>query len=502
MDLNVGRILYDRANISGSKVGFVRDGMQFTFSEMNRRANGFAYYLENANFEKGDKIAILCKNNEDAIASFFGAAKKGIITVMLNWRLPATEIARLVAHSEAKLVIFDASFDSIVEELRSMCENVQFISHKTAPSLMMIYKLNVEEPTYEGAGDEPILIMYTSGTTGMPKGALISHRNLIASSIGMTYSIDWYEKDRFLMIAPFFNISGFAPLVTNVHIGATMVLSEVFDPVFIWKLIEQERITNMMTIPAMLTFLMKTYPMLKPDISSIRDITCGAGIVPVHLILAFSELGISVQQVYGTTEYSGAVSFWKASQNKMKYMSVGKPVMHGQVQIIDPTTGELCDNGEIGEIVATGPQVFVGYYKNEEATAEALREGRLHTGDLGYFDRDGFLHVVDRLKDVIIYGNDRIYSSEVERVLLEHPLIDEVAVIGMPNDEFGEIPKAIIVKKLGSRLTEEDVKAFCIEKLEANKCVREVEFVGELPRNAIGKVMKQRLKTTIDSVLD
>lgn len=498
MNLNIGRILYDRSNISGAKVGFVRDGLQLTFLEMNRRANGFAYYLEKANFKKGDKIAILCKNNEDAIATFFGAAKKGVITVVLNWRLLVDEIAKIIDHSEAKIVVYDEAFESVVEQLRHTSKNVQFISHKTNPSLAMIYKLQAEEPVYDGGGDEPILIMYTSGTTGVSKGALISHHNLIASSIGMTHSIDWYEQDRFLMIAPFFNISGFAPLVTNVHIGATMILSEVFDPVLIWKLIEQERITNMMTIPAMLTFLMKTYPMLKPDISSIRNITCGAGIVPVKLILAFKELGISVQQVYGTTEYSGAVSFWKESQNKSKYTSLGKPVMHGHVEIIDIVTGNLCGANEIGEIVVSGPQVFLGYYKNEEGTSETLQNGRLYTGDLGYFDNDGFLYVVDRLKDVIIYGSDRIYSSEVERILLEHPLIDEVAVIGVPNNEFGEIPKAIVVKKLGSRLTAEDVKSFCIEKLAPYKCIREVEFVGELPRNALGKVMKRELKSTVD----
>lgn len=499
MNMNIGRVLYDRANISGTKVGFVRDGIQLTFLEMNRRANGFANYLEKTNIHKGDKIAILCKNNEDAIATFFGAAKKGVITVALNWRLSAEELAAIINHSEAKLVVFDASFNTVVEQLRQSCCNTSFISHHTNPSLMMLFKLTDQEPVYEGGGQEPILMMYTSGTTGVPKGALISHRNLVASSIGMTHSIDWYEKDRFLMIAPFFNISGFAPLVTNVHIGATMVLSEVFDPMLIWKLIEQERITNMMTIPAMLTFLMKTYPMLKPDISSIRDITCGAGVVPVNLILAFKKLGISVQQVYGTTEYSGAVSFWKESQNKTKYMSLGKPVMHGHVEVIDPTTGQLCAAGEIGEIVVSGPQVFLGYYKNEEATAEALKDGRLYTGDLGYIDQEGFIYVVDRLKDVIIYGNDRIYSAEVERVLLEHPFIEDVAVIGMPNAEFGEVPKAVVVKKLGSRLTEEDVKAYCIEKLAPYKCVREVEFIGELPRNSMGKVLKRELKVTVDT---
>jgi O-succinylbenzoate-CoA ligase len=499
MMINIGKILQSQAVLRGEKEAFINNDVRITFAEMNRRANAFAHFLKEKGLGKGDKIALLCKNNEDVIATFFGAAKIGVITVVVNWRLQIQELQYIVNHCDAKLVVYDCEFEKIIGEVKQRLNCKLYLSRSTSPSLLNILTGTTKhEPDYESNGDEPILMMYTSGTTGKPKGAMLSHNNLQAASIGLTHTIDWWEQDRFLMVAPFFHIGGFAPLVANVHTGATMVLMSDFDPINAWKLIERERITTMMTVPAMLAFLLKTYDYLKPDLSSIRNITCGASAVPPSLILSFRKLGIPIQQVYGITEYSGAVTFWKESMDSEKYMSMGKPVMQGDLRIQHPQTGEILQSGEIGEITVSGPQLFVGYYKNDEAyKAVVQNDGYYRTGDLGYLDPDGFLYVVDRLKDMIISGGENIYSAELELVLSDHPGIAEVAVVGIPNEKWGEVPRAYVVTKPGISLTEQEVIDFCKEKLASYKAIKEVVFAEQLPRNASGKILKYQLKQKV-----
>lgn len=360
--------------------------------------------------------------------------------------------------------------------------------------LQKLYKITAQEPLYVTADHEPILIMYTSGTTGKPKGALLSHINLQAASIGLSHTIDWWEQDRFLMVAPFFHIGGFAPLVTNIHVGATMILMEDFHPVDAWNAIQKHRITTMMTVPAMLSFMLQTYPMVKPDVSSLRNISCGASVVPTSLILGFRQLGVPIQQVYGVTEFTGGVSFWKETQNKEKFTSMGKPVMQCGIRIVDIETKEPVSTGTIGEIVLSGPQVFVGYYKNIESYNQTVRNGELFTGDVGYFDEDGFLYVVDRLKDMIISGGENIYSAELELTLAQHEAVLEVAVVGVPNERWGEVPRAYVVLKENHSVTEDEIIEFCKERLASYKCVKEVSFIEQLPRNAVGKILKNHLK--------
>lgn len=491
MGMNIGQILASRASLTGGKVGFIHQEKQITFTEMNNRANAFAAFLTRQGLQKGDKIALLCKNNEDVVAAFFGAAKIGVITVVLNYRLQAQELDYIYAHSDAQLLVHDVVFQELVNQL-TVVSNA--ISHHSKPSLTEIFEEVATEPVQKTSEHDPILMMYTSGTTGRPKGALISHNNLQAASIGLSHTIDWWEQDRFLMVAPFFHIGGFAPLVTNVHTGATMILMEDFHPVEAWKLIEKEKVTTTMTVPAMLAFLLQTYPMVKTDISTLRNITCGASAVPAPLILGCRQLGIPVQQVYGITEYTGAVSFWKQSQGEEKFHSMGKAVMQGTVQIKDLMTKENVSVGEIGEIVLTGPQIFVGYYKNDEAYHAVVKNDEYYTGDVGYLDSDGFLFVVDRVKDMIISGGENIYSAELELVLSQHEAVQEVAVIGRPDEKWGEVPVAYIVKKEEMQVEVDELIAYCKSKIASYKAIKDVVFVEALPRNAVGKILKMQLK--------
>ncbi|MEK4423834.1 o-succinylbenzoate--CoA ligase [Solibacillus sp. FSL K6-1523] len=484
--MNIGQVLTSRSVLMGEKIGFIHNEEQISFKEMNERSNSFAQYLTNNGIGAGDKVALLCKNNEYVVASFFGAAKIGAVTVVLNYRLQVNELQYIVEHSDAKLLIYDEVFEEVAKQLP-----VQALG---TTMLKEIYTSQASEPTLQTANNDAILMMYTSGTTGLPKGVLISHSNLQAASIGLSHTIDWWEQDRFLMVAPFFHIGGFAPLVTNVHTGGTMILMEDFHPVEAWKSIEHHQITTMMTVPAMLDFLLKTYSIVNPDISSLRNITCGASAVPAPLILGFRKLGVPIQQVYGITEFIGAVTFWKETQHPEKYDSMGKPVMQATLKIVDLLTKEPVSVGTIGEIVISGPQVFVGYYKNDEAYSSTVQNGEFYTGDVGYLDDQGFLYIVDRLKDMIISGGENIYSAELELVLAQHPAIEEVAVVGVPNEQWGEVPRAYIVIAAEQTITPEEVTAFCKEKLASYKAVKEVIFVDQLPRNGVGKILKTQLK--------
>src|SRR5690606_28400065 len=247
-------------------------------------------------------------------------------------------------------------------------------------------------------------------------------------------------------------------------------------------------------------YMLKVYDKVKTDYRSIRNITCGASPVPETIIRAFHNMGISVQQVYGITEYTGAVSFWKKIMDETKIRSMGKTVFHGNIKIVDPDTKKTLGPNESGEIVLSGPQVFKGYWQNEAETKKVLIDGEYYSGDLGKIDEDGFIYVIDRLKDMIISGGENIYASEVENAIRTLSGVIDVAVVGIPHEKWGEVPKAFVVKAGNASIDEEDIINACREKLASFKVVKNVQFVDELPRNAAGKVLKHVLKTTYEKV--
>jgi fatty-acyl-CoA synthase len=489
--MNIGEFLLHRSVLSPKKEGFV-GRKRYTFAEMNERVNRFAAFLRSIGIRPGERVGLLCKNNEEFITVFFAAAKIGVITIPINWRLTVNEMEFILQDSAASLLIYDDHFSNIIELLKERTSLKNYLSTDKMDYYMA--SLSTEEPVMVSGGDEIILLMYTSGTTGKPKGAMISHRNLYFASVGLISTVDWWYQDRFLAVAPFFHIGGFMPIMANIHVGATTILMEEFHPQKVWEIIEREQITTMMSVPTMLTFMLSSFNQNQYHISSLRNITCGASAVSPNLIKAYEDLGIQIQQVYGITEYTGAVSFWRKEMDEHKFHSMGKAVFGGKIKIVDPKSGQELPTGEVGEIVCFGPQVFKGYWNNPDATKNVLKNGWYHSGDLGKMDEDGYLYVIDRLKDMIISGGENIYSAELEAVINTIPGVVEVAVVGVPDPQWGEIPKAFIVKEKGADLTKEDVIQTCKNVLAGYKCVKEVEFVERLPRNAVGKTLKHLLK--------
>lgn len=498
MNINIGDLFRNRAQITPNKEAFIIKEKRYTFAEMNDQINKFANYLTSIGLQPGDRMALICKNNDYFITAFFAASKLGIITVPVNWRLAPKELAYILEHSGSSLIIYDSIFKDAVLSIKEQLPTELLLevgdSAENSPFLDVLKERKNIEPQTTTSNDDVTLMMYTSGTTGKPKGAMLSHMNLFGASVGISHVVDWWHQDRFLSVAPFFHIGGFAPLITNIHNGCTTILMEDFEPVSVWKTIEKEKVTTMMSVPAMLAVMLKVVQQVEVDYSSLRNFTCGASPVPKQLIDAYSQIGIDVQQVYGITEYTGAVSFWKKEMNPLKGDSMGVPVFHGDVKIEDLISGEELPNSHDGEILCRGPQVFKGYWNNPEESSKVLADGWYRSGDVGRIDEDGFLYVIDRLKDVIVSGGENIYSAEVEAVLQEHPEIAEVAVIGVPDQTWGEIPRAYVVRTPSSKLTENDIFTYCKEHLASYKAIKDVQFIEHLPRNAVGKILKQSLK--------
>jgi len=471
---------------------------RFSFKEANERANRFAAFLQKSGLKSGDRMAVLCKNNEHATTALFGAAKIGVITLMLNWRLQVPELAYILNDSGSALLLYDLEFAPVVEGLRAQAAVKQFldidVGNKANAFEKVLADASPAEPAYAGFGSDPVVLMYTSGTTGRPKGVMLTHDNLFWASLGLTHTIDWAHGYRFLSVAPLFHIGGLAPIFGNIHGGCTTFFVPAFDPVKIWDILVAEKINFMMSVPAMLQFMLWAPDIAQKDLSSIKHMVCGGSAVPQSLIATYDQMGIKVEQVYGITEYSGAVTFWIPEMGMEKSNSAGKTVFHGQVKILRPESDQELPVGEVGEICCFGPQVFAGYWNNPEATAAVVGKGYYRSGDMGKIDPDGFLYVVDRLKDMIISGSENIYPAELEQVLMNHPGISDAAVVGKPDAKWGEIPVAFVVKKADANVTAEVIIAHCRKNLAAFKCVKEVHFIQAIPKNSLGKVLKKELR--------
>ncbi|WP_265919668.1 o-succinylbenzoate--CoA ligase [Cupriavidus nantongensis] len=499
MPLHLSQLLAQRAALSPTREAIVCPRGRWTYAQFNERCTRLADAFAALGVAEGDRVAIYAKNGEALANAVFAAARAGATAVVLNWRLSAAELTYIVGDAEPAVLLYEEEFAPVVELLveAQPLRGIVRVGER-GPGVEYDSIVNASSPTAsvsrEVAGDLPAVIMYTSGTTGRPKGAMLSHEALIWDAHGSANTLDWRQDARFLLVAPMFHIGGLSPLITNVLKGCTTVLRPEFDPQAVWQTIAAERITGMMSVPLMLQAMLAVAKAATVDASSLAWISCGASAVPKALIEAYRELGISVHQVYGITEFSGAVSFWTAEMGLEKAHSQGKPHLHAEVRIVNPATGAALPADQDGEIWCRGPMVFSGYWRNSDATRSALHQGWYRSGDIGHLDQDGFLYVVDRLKDMIISGGENIYPAELEAAIRNVDGVADVAVVGRADARWGEIPVAFVVCKPGMSVTEADIVAACRERLAGYKCVKAVEFLGGLPRNAVGKILKQELR--------
>ncbi|HSR12815.1 MAG TPA: long-chain-fatty-acid--CoA ligase [Thermodesulfobacteriota bacterium] len=502
--MNVGQILTLQAGKFPERTALVFEGSRFTYDEFNRRSNRFADYLLRSGLTKGDRVAALLFNSPPAVETFFGTAKAGGVFTPVNFRLAAEEVFYILDHSDARYFIFGEEFSPLVGKIRPRLPKVEyFICHggsappDTAEYEIVLRASSPEEPGEAVAEDDECQMLYTSGTTGRPKGALLTHGNLLWNLVNTLLGREDQPGEASLICGPLYHA---APLnnhfLIRVTLGGTSILMKHFDARQAMEIIAREKVNVVSGAPALYHLLLNLPDVQNYDTRSVTRCTAGAAILPDETKLRLLKLfpnARGVYDVYGATEASPTIAVLKASDSLRKTACVGPAAQFVELKIVDDGDRELpC--GAVGEIILRGPNIMKGYYKDPEATAEALRGGWLHTGDMGRLDEEGFLYIVDRKKDMIISGGENVYPREIEEVLYRHPKIQDAAVIGVPSSLWGEAVKAFVVLRPGEKMSGEEVVEYCREHLAGYKKPKFVAFVDSLPRNPSGKVIKTKLR--------
>lgn len=508
MKTNIGLLLAKRAQISPHKEAFFeyeRD-RRFTFSQLNSRANRIANSLLKLGIVPGDRVGVLLKNSIEFVETYFAVAKLGAVLVPINWRLVATEIGYILQDSGTRALVYDSNFDETIEEVKQGDEaSVDFFIRRdngdqSAPAWSLDYEdqlisADEGEPPVGAWDDDLLFIMYTSGTTGHPKGAMHSHDGMLWSQLTSMSTSDMRGDDRFLLPLPMFHVGCLNPVSLLVHRGATGIIMREIDMGEMFKCIEQEKVSIFMAVPALLQFMLLAPEREKHDMSSVRWIATGAAPVPVSLLHDYQQLGIAIHQAYGLTESCGPGTLLLPEDAEAKVGSCGRPQMHTEVKIVDGEGNTIAPGStEPGELLIAGRHIMQGYWNKPEATSETVVDGWLHTGDICTMDDEGFVTICDRMKDMIISGGENIYPAELENVLAGCPDVHEAAVIGVASKRWGETPLAVIVPAPGCSPTAESLKAYCKENLAGYKVPQLYELVESLPRNPSGKLLKPQLR--------
>ena len=510
MPANIGTLLSKRAAITPDKEAFVEWERQrrFSFLELNGRCNRIANALLERGIKPGDRVATLVKNGIEFVESYFAIAKIGAVMVPINWRLVATEIGYILADAGAELLIYDGDFDSTVAELHTStehevpCRHWLRCRHQAGETPdwaedydQVLKQAGTEEPSVGAWDDDNLFIMYTSGTTGHPKGAVHSHEGMLWSQFTSMSTTDMRGDDRYLLALPMFHVGCLNPTSLLVHRGATGVIMRDLDMPAMFECIDRERISIFMAVPALLQFMLQAPERESSDISSVRWIATGAAPVPVSLLQAWGELGVSIHQAYGLTESCGPGTLLLPEDAEAKVGSCGRPQMHTEAKIVDGAGNTIpMGSSEAGELLLAGKHMMKEYWNKPDATAETLKDGWLYTGDICTWDEQGFITICDRKKDMIISGGENIYPAELENVLAACPEVIEAAVIGVPSEEWGETPLALVVAAPGSSPSEASLKAWCKERLAGYKVPQLYQVVDALPRNPSGKLLKPTLR--------
>lgn len=519
--MNIGEWLGRRAALTPTKVGLVdiASGQRLTYSALNARARTLAGWLQTKyQVRQGDRVAMLANNSPEYLDTFFACALIGAIFVPLNWRLTTPELRTILTDCAPQVLIHDATFaerarevaallDQSSEALRSaigygnLPQPVPSATPNSPLHLIAVDAYPGSDATFAAqaqsfhsvAGEEIALILYTSGTTGTPKGAMLSHRMITWNAINTQVSWGLRDDDSTPTFLPFFHAGGLNVLTTPLfHLGGTVVLVPTADPATVLRAIAQERCTILFAVPTIYQMIMEHPAFATADLSSLRFCLTGGASCPMPIIHGYAQRGLEFCQGFGLTEV-GVNCFSLAPADALrKAGAVGRPVFHSWARIVDDADQDVPE-GAIGELVLLGPHVCSGYWQRPEATAEAMRGGWWHTGDLVRRDDEGYYYIAGRKKDMFISGGENVHPTEIEALLATHPAIAEVAVIAEPDPKWGEVGVAVVVPRHAG-LDAATVLAFCDGQLARYKIPKRVVFAESLPRNAMGKVVKAELR--------
>jgi long-chain acyl-CoA synthetase len=487
------------------KIAFIFEGQSYTFKQVNNRINSLVHALTPLGVEKGDRVGILAYNCSQYF-EVFGLGKAGRVCVPLNYRSVGRELVYLINHSGINTLILERSFVDVINPLRHELGAVRsYICLDDGAEDMLGYEELIgssppDEPTDDVEENDPCVLFYTSGTTGRPKGAIHTHKSMVAEARLSHRHL--CPDDVVLCVMPFFHVGGSAAhMIPAFAAGATIVVHKRFDETPVLAAIEKENVTYVFLVPAMILRLLEHPDLNRYDLSSLRAVGYTGAPMPVEALRrGIARLGQVFFQELGQTEtlnmtvLSQEEHKAEGSAKELKRLeSVGKPVGERELRIVDEQ-GQDVPIGVAGEIVARSDRMMQGYWNLPQDTSTTIRDGWLHTGDVGRMDEDGYVYLVDRKKDMIISGGENIYSREVEEVLYMHPAVLEAAVVGVPDEKWGESVKAVLVLRPGAQAAEEEIIEFCKRHIASYKKPRSVEFWGELPKTGSGKIKKDEIR--------
>lgn len=499
-----------RAREQGEVEFAIHGDRRITYRQAQREVHRLANALVSCGFQPGDRMAILSKNSIEYMLLYFAASKAGLVPVPLNYRLAPGEWSYILNDAEAKVLFAASDYCRDVKTIPGELKTVQqFIAmdQTETPGWETYQSLLAGQPDtpprHTAAPEDDLFQLYTSGTTGHPKGAILTHRTVATHILQMGLAHNIKPGERMLLVAPIFHVAALnAGAFPCLAAGGCLYIQENFKPDEVVRALSEAHINIGLLVPAMIQACLTAVPdVAQRQYDELRLIHYGASpIAEATLRRAIEVFKCEFSQGYGMTEMTAAIAIlsWADHQHALRHkpellVAAGRPILGTDVRVVDENDDDV-PNGTIGEVLARGPQMMKGYWKQPEATAEALRGGWMHTGDAGILDEEGYLYIQDRVKDMVVSGGENIYPRVVEEVLFKHPAVAEVAVIGVPDDQWGETIKAVVVLRSGMTATAEEIMDFCRGKLGGFERPRSVDFVDALPRTPSGKVLKRVLR--------
>lgn len=498
----IGGWLIKREQIAPNKEAVVDRDRRITYGQLNRRVNRLARALAELGLQNGDRLAVLSYNCSEFVEIIFAAAKLGLMVVPLNWRLTASELGFMLDDSDTKVLIFDPELSGLAGEIKRTVSLDTLIALGAEPELGALpYEdlLNRQsgdepEPVKPVDLDTPHIIMYTAGTTGKPKGAVLSQGASFWNALNLQQAMEFNRADRDLLALPMFHIGGIGLFtLPMLYVGGTVVIQRTFDPAETLRLLVQEDISLFFGVPAMFLFIIQNDGFKAEAFEKVRVVMSGGAPLPASLVKEYHQAGITLQQGFGMSEAAPSIATLGRDRALAKAGSIGRPVFHLNARIVD-NGGRPLGPDQVGELLIKGPNVMQGYWNRPQANEEAFVDGWFRTGDLARMDEDGDLYIVDRKKDMFISGGENVYPAEVEDAIYELEQVAEAAVIGVPDEKWGEVGKAFVVAKDGLSISETECLDHLKTKLAKYKIPKSVVFLEALPRNAAGKVLKKSLR--------
>jgi len=510
------RLKRHAAQVFGSKEGVVCDRQRFTYRQFNERSDRLSNALQKLGIQKGDRLAYLSFNCHRLLEAYFGVPQLGAILLPLNIRLSPEEIAYILNDAEPRVLFFDPEFIPLLEALRPQVKAVEhYIPLRDAkpawayPSFYdeLLAEAEPAEMDFRDLDENSVAeLFYTSGTTAHPKGVMLTHRNLYLHAFYTAVALRGDDRDVHLYTVPLFHVNSWgAPHIITL-LGARHVMLKRFDPVTVMELIQRERVTRLQVVATMIIAVLNHPDFSKYDLSSVKEVMMGGAPTSTALVREIERKmpGCRAFGGYGLTETSPVITLAHRKAHRAgdpeewhlrRQATAGYPLAGSEIRVVSPEGREVKPDGlEVGEVVVRGDVVMQGYWRQPEATANVLHDGWFHTGDLATIDEEGYILIVDRGKDMILSGGENIASAEIERVIYGHPAVMECAVIAVPDDTWGEVPKAIVTLKPGQQASETEIMALCRQHLAGFKAPKSVEFVESLPKGGTGKILKRVLR--------